>query len=320
MKEPLRRALLIGIDAYRNFTELSGCVDDAKRMCEVLKRHEDKTPNYDCRLFTSSRKQPINSAFLKEKWDALFHDFEGDILFYYSGHGAQTNTGNEFVTHDGGRTIPGLSMYHLLTLANLSSAREIVLILDCCFAAGAGDPALLGGNALLRKGVTILAGSSSIGFAREIGGHGVFTDLVISALTGGAADVQGHVSAASVYAYVDQALGAWDQRPIYKSYTSRVSALRQCKPPVPHQVLRELPKLFKKPDSMHRMNPSYEYTDDSANKDNVAIFDKFKILRDARLLRTVTGQDLFFAAKERGAAILTPLGRFYWRLAKKDRL
>jgi hypothetical protein len=320
MKERLRRALLIGIDAYQNFSELSGCVDDAKRMCEVLKHHEDKTPNYDCRLFTSSRKRPIDGAFLKQKWDSLFHDFKGDILFYYSGHGAQTNTGNQFVAHDGNGTIPGLGMNDLLTLANLSPAREIVLILDCCFAAGAGDPMLLGGNALLREGVTILAGSSSIGFAREIGGHGVFTDLVISALNGGAADVQGHVSAASVYAYVDQALGAWDQRPIYKSYTSAVSALRRCQAPVPHNVLRELPQLFKKPDSFHRMNPSYEHTHKSAKKDKVEIFNKFKILRDARLLRTVDGHDLFFAALERGAAVLTPLGQFYWRLSKNNRI
>lgn len=320
MKEPLRRALLIGIDTYQNFTELSGCVDDAKRMCEVLKRHEDKTPNYDCQLFTSSHKRPIDGAFLKQKWNLLFHDFEGDILFYYSGHGALTNTGNQFVAHDGSGTIPGLAMNDLLTLVNLSSAREIVLILDCCFAAGAGDPMLLGGNALLRKGVTILAGSSSIGFAKEIGGHGVFTDLVISALTGGAADVQGHVSAASAYAYVDQALGAWDQRPIYKSYTSTVSALRHCKAPVPHQVLQELPQLFKKPDSLHLMNPGYEHTHKSAKPNKVEIFKQFKILRDARLLRTVDGQDLYFAALNSGAAVLTPLGQFYWRLAKSDRI
>jgi hypothetical protein len=148
----------------------------------------------------------------------------------------------------------------------------------------------------------------------------VFTDLVISALNGGAADVQGHVSAASVYAYVDQALGAWDQRPIYKSYTSTVSALRHCKAPVPHQVLQDLPQLFRKPDSLHRLSPSYEYTQKSAKKNRVKIFNQFKILRDARLLRTVDGQDLYFAALNSGAAVLTPLGQFYWRLSKNNRI
>lgn len=320
MKEQLRRALLIGIDTYQNFSALSGCVEDAKRMCEVFSRHEDKSPNYDCRLFTSSRKRPIDRVFLKERWDLLFKDFKGDILFYYSGHGAPTSTGSQFATHDGGGSIPGLSMNDLLTLANLSSAREVILILDCCYAGGFGDSALLGGNVLIREGVTILAASSSMGLAKEIGGHGVFTDLVLSALNGGAADVQGHVSAASVYAYADQALGAWDQRPIYKSYTSTVSPLRDCTAPVPLQVLRDLPVLFKRPDSLHRLSPSYEHSHRSAKKDKIEVFNKFKILRDARLLRTVDGQDLFFAALKSGAAVLTPLGKFYWNLSKNNRI
>lgn len=320
MKEPLRRALLIGIDAYQNFSALTGCVEDAKRMCEVLKRHEDNTPNYDCKLFTSSRKNPIGKEFLTQKWRALFENFEGDILFYYSGHGARTKTGGQIATQDGNIIIPGLAMDDLLLLANESPAREIVMILDCCSAGTVGNPALLGGNVWIREGVTILAGSSPTGFAKEKAGHGVFTELVISALNGGAADVQGHVSAASVYAYVDQALGAWDQRPMYKSYTSRVYPLRHCKRYVPYEVLQHLPILFKKSDSAHPMNPSYERTHESARKEKVEIFNKFKLLRDARLLRTLDGDDLFYAALNSGSAVLTPLGQFYWRLSKNNRI
>jgi len=159
-----------------------------------------------------------------------------------------------------------------------------------------------------------------MGLAKEIGGHGVFTDLVLSALNGGAADVQGHVSAASVYAYVDQALGAWDQRPVYKSYTSTVSALRHCKATVPHQVLQDLPVLFKKPDCSHRLNPSYEHTHKNKKDKKVELFNMFKLLRDARLLRTVDGKDLYFTALNAGEVVLTPLGQFYWRLAKHNRI
>ena len=46
---------------------------------------------------------------------------------------------------------------------------------------------------------------------------GIFTNLVLAALEGGAADLRGHVTPGSIYAYVDQALGAWDQRPIFKT-------------------------------------------------------------------------------------------------------
>jgi hypothetical protein len=317
--EKFRKALLIGIDAYQNFSKLSGCVADAKRMCEVLVRHEDKTRNYDCQLYTSSRKQPINGTFLKQKWNELFEDFTGDILFYYSGHGAQDRA-SHFATRDGNSTIPGLAMDDLLLLVNTSQAQEIVLILDCCYAGSFGNPALLSSNAFIREGVTILAASSAKGLAKEKAGRGVFTELVISALSGGAADVRGDVSPAAVYAYVDQALGAWDQRPIYKSYTSRTSPLRRCKGQVPHELFMELPQLFKKPDLPHRMNPSYEHTHKTAKDENVAIFNRFKILRDARLLKTVDGKDLFYTALGSGSAVLTPLGQFYWRLAKADRL
>src|SRR5713226_127256 len=100
----MRKALLIGIDTYKNFGKLDGCVADAKRMCDMLECHEDKTRNYDCRLFTSSRKNPIDARFLRHKWRELFDDFEGDILFYYSGPGAQTDTGGQFALQDGDDT------------------------------------------------------------------------------------------------------------------------------------------------------------------------------------------------------------------------
>ena len=38
------------------------------------------------------------------------------------------------------------------------------------------------------------------------------------------------VSAAAIYAYVEEALGPWDQRPIYKSNATNLSPFRHCKP------------------------------------------------------------------------------------------
>jgi Caspase domain len=316
----MRRALFIGIDAYKKFSKLGGCVADATAMRDKLQRNADETVNYDCRLFTSNDKRPIDREFLKEKWYDLFEDFRGDILFYYSGHGAQTRTGGQMVTQDGSYTMPGLAMDELLSLANESSAHEVVLILDCCYSGGFGDPAILRGNSSLREGVTVLAASRPKGVAKEIEGQGVFTKLVISALDGGGADVRGYVSAASIYAYVDQALGPWDQRPIYKSYSSKMSPLRRCEPQVPDAVLRELPQLFTSPEEPHQLNPSYEHTHESAKTENVKIFDKLKLLRNAHLLRTVGGEDLFFIALNSGSVELTPLGQFYWHLSNNCRI
>jgi hypothetical protein len=55
--------------------------------------------------------------------------------------------------------------------------------------------------------------------------------------------VRGQVSAAAIYAYVEQALGPWDQRPIYKSNATQLSPIRYCTPDIEDDELRRLPQL-----------------------------------------------------------------------------
>ena len=71
---------------------------------------------------------------------------------------------------------------------------------------------------VLGEGVTIMTASSRDQYAVEDGitGHGVFTELLIQGLLGGAADVGGNITPASLYSFVDQSLGAWEQRPLLK--------------------------------------------------------------------------------------------------------
>jgi hypothetical protein len=321
-----RRALLIGIDSYDNISSLRGCVNDAREMYAVLDRHEDGSRNYDCRILTSPGPQPITRRLLREQWAELFENFDGDVLFYFSGHGTPTNVGGYLVTQDGEPGDPGLAMNDLLTLANRSRAKSILLILDCCFSGDLGNPLNLQGDgsienqAQLREGLTILAASRPTQTASEVAGHGVFTNLVLGALRGGASDVRGLVSAASIYAYVEQALGAWDQRPVYKSHADRLPPVRLCKAWVADALLRELPAIFTSAESTFLMNPSFEYTDPSAKQDNVDLFNKFKLLRNARLLTTEEDKDLYFVALESKSVQLTPLGQFYWELANLGRI
>ena len=64
----MKRALLIGIDAYDEFSGLGGCVADATRMRDMLQRHENGDTNYECRLLTTSKgAQPITSELLDRK-------------------------------------------------------------------------------------------------------------------------------------------------------------------------------------------------------------------------------------------------------------
>jgi hypothetical protein len=323
-----RRALLIGINHYEHVSSLTGCVKDAEALAEVLRRNDDGSPNFDCRVYTSPGTESITRAFLREKWQELFANFRGDILFYFSGHGAPLQSGGYLVTQDAVENDPGLPMNELVTLANSSQAGSVTLILDCCYAGWAGNRVGTAGatenSAELREGVTILASSLPGETSDEVlGGHGVFTELIIGALKGGAADIRGRISAASVYAYAEAALGAWDQRPLYKSYAKCLEPLRLCKPKVDDALLREIAGLFPTPDHSYQMDPTFEETNHGvAREENVAIFKKFKRLQIAGLLDTKaeSHSDLYWTAERSGWVILTPLGQFYWRLSRNGRI
>jgi hypothetical protein len=261
---------------------------------------------------------------LRRKWRDLFQDFRGDIVFYFSGHGTPTDVGGYLVTQDGTADDPGLPMDDVVTMANQSSASTVLLILDCCFSGSIGNPPSLqtGGldRALLREGVTILAASRPTEVSLEVGGHGVFTSLVLGALRGGAADVRGRVSAASIYAYAESALGAWEQRPLYKSHAAHLEPVRWCTPKVSDSLLRELPIYFSDPGYKYQLDMTYEETNGAAESAHVAIFKKFKQLQIAGLLRPNVGEDLYWTAERSGYVLLTDLGQFYRQLVLKNRI
>ena len=318
-----KRALIIGIDEYQQMPRLTGCVADAVAMSELLERNEDGSPNYNCRVLTTAAGPPITRELLRSEWHRLFDNFDGHLLFHFSGHGTPTRAGGVIVTQDGTPGEPGLPMDELLTLARDARAKSVLLIIDCCHASFAGDPSILQANgasqnqAYLPEGITILAAARKTESAHERAGNGVFTKLILGALSGGAADVRGRVSAASMYAYVEQALGPWDQRPLYKSYADHLPPVRLCKASVPDPLLRELPVLFKDMAQPLRLAPSYEHTHPSAEAGHVKLFNKLKLLRNAHLVTTQAGKDLYSVALASERVKLTPLGQFYWTLASQ---
>lgn len=329
-----RRALLVGINVYDHVKDLAWCVDDALAMQRMLELHEDHSANFSCRTMrgdvslsglTDPRtlQRRVTLAQLREEIQQLFA-FDGMALFYFSGHGYTDERGVYLVTQDATASLPGLLLNDVLAMANNSRASEIVLIIDSCSGGALGEPGHLAGtdrlreleNTYLRPGVTLLAAAMAGQAAFEVNGHGLFTHLVIGALKGGASDVRGQISAASIYAYVEQALGPWDQRPIYKSNASQLSSLRNFTPDIKDEELRLLPLYFPRPDDHFFLDPSYEASCEAqAIPAHVAIFRLFKRLQVARLLRPTADTDLYFAAINSHAVELTPLGQFYWQLA-----
>jgi len=316
-----RRALIVGIDAYDAFEPLACCVDDARAMRDVLRVHWDGSRNFDCLMLTSGSRR-VTLEGLRGAVEQLYAELGGgEALFYFSGHGLADAEGGSLIVQDTPAGGPGLPMRELLDGADRCDG-SVVIILDCCHSGAIGNMVDDEGfhRAQLGEGVTILAASTAAQESHEGMLNSLFTELLLGALDGGAADVRGRVSAASMYAYVEQSLGSWQQRPVYKSHAKHLEALRRCEPAVPDTLLRRLPELFEDEHARVRLDPSWEHTEAAAVAENVARFDDFKRLRNARLLTTEDGKDLYFVALESLSAHLTPLGRFYWRLAENGRL
>ena len=137
------------------------------------------------------------------------------------------------------------------------------------------------------------------------------------ALDGGAADVLGHTTAAAVYAYVEQALGPWEQRPVYKASLSKLVSLRDNRPAVPPEVLRQLPDWFPEADHVFALDPSYEPDAEPRHPEHEGIFAQLQRCRAAKLVVPIGEEHMYYAAMNKTGCQLTPLGKHYWRLALK---
>lgn len=314
----MRRALLVGINHYPA-APLSGCIHDATAMEVVLSRHANGDPNFTCKKIVSSEKE-VTRSLLRSQIEELFATPADVALLYFSGHGTENSLGGYLVTQDAERYDEGLSMDAIVNLANASKVKEVVVILDCCHSGALGNFQSAGDRAVLREGVSLLAASRSSQASMEVGGKGVFTSLICDALYGGAADVLGQVTVASIYAYVDQIFGAWDQRPLFKAHVSQLFSLRKCDPVVPLEVLRQLPRHFQSGDAEIALDPSFEPTLSPKHDGNEAIFGDLQKYRGARLLEPVGEEHMYYAAANGASCRLTPLGKFYWHLANSGKL
>jgi hypothetical protein len=310
----MRKALVVGINDYPN-APLRGCVNDANSISKVFETHGDGGPNLGVKLVTSP-SETITRARLKGEIESLFSGCPDVALLYFSGHGTINSFGGYIVTTDFKKYDEGVSMDEILGLANRSQAKDKIIILDCCHSGAFGSPTTTGSNvAQLSEGLSVLTASRDSESALEINGSGVFTALVVNALQGGAADLRGHITPGSIYAYVDQALGPWDQRPIFKTNVTRFTSLRTIAPPVTHERLRKLIEYFPTPQHEHKLDPSYEFT---AGNDpvKVPIFRDLQKFNSVGLVVPVGEEHMYFAAMNSKSCRLTALGFQYWRMVK----
>ena len=260
----------------------------------------------------------------------LFLGNSDTVLLYFSGHGFFNEIGGYLVTPDHAKYDEGISMDEILILANKSTVKNKIIILDCCHSGAMGSPTGSGATSQLSEGTSILTASGDDEPSMEINGHGVFTNLLLAALQGGAADLRGHISPGGVYAYIDQALGAWEQRPVFKTNVTRFTSLRTISPQVPLDVLRKIVEYFSNPQDEFKLNPSYEDTNAKdikhdivepyAKPENVSVFKNLQKFQSVGLVVPVNAAYMYFAAMESKSCRLTPLGFHYWRLVKDNRI
>lgn len=316
----MRKALVVGINDY-SFGELDGCIPDANRMFNFLSRDFDDTPNFTCKKLISS-DEIIDIPTLKQNVIDLF-SFHCDVaLFYFSGHGSEPTTTSRacLVTQDAVTHNEGLELNFLMEIANTSKAKEVVIILDCCFSGAVGNSTLLNNISTLREGVSILASSHHTQASMDSSTGGVFTKIICDALDGGAADTIGLVTVASIYSFADKLLGAWEQRPIFKSYVSKMIPLRKCKPMVPLDTLRKLPSYFVNADDEFSLDPTFEPEAEPKGHENEKIFADLQKYNRASLLNPIGEEHMYFAAINSKTCGLTPLGKYYWQLTKGGKL
>lgn len=315
----MRKALIVGIDDYP-LVPLHGCEKDAIEIKAVLERHSDGSPNFSIKEVLSTGGE-ITRSLLKGEIDNLFSGDPDVALFFFAGHGCLNSFGGYIVTPDFKKYDEGVSMDEILGAANRSRARNRIIILDCCHSGAMGSPTITEGKlSELADGVTVLTACRSAENAAEVKDRGLFTSLVVDALQGGCADLVGHVSPGSVYAYVDRALGPWAQRPVFKTNVSQFVSLRNVDPPIETTVLRKITTHFRDPYEELKLDPTFEDTEDNFNPENVAVMKELQKMEGVGLVAPVDEDHMYYAAIRRKSCKLTALGMQYWNLVNSGNI
>jgi len=325
----MRKALVIGIDHYTSVPSLHGCVNDSFAVKSMLDRHADGSVNFGVKHLTATGpSETVDRDKLRQAVESLFAD-DGEVaLFYFAGHGHIEATGGYLCSSDVTSGNDGLSLADIMVFANQSRIQNRVIILDSCHSGVAGGSALSRNVAEISDGVTILTASTAEQYSVEVNGAGVFTSLFVDALGGAAANLVGEVTPGSVYAHVDQSLGPWAQRPVFKTNVKRFVSLRKVQPALALTELRRISDLFPSAGFEFQLDPTYEperhesWSTDSKgipapDPDHTSVFAILQKYNRVGLVSPEGAPHMWHAAMESKTVRLTALGEHYRMLADK---
>jgi serine/threonine protein kinase len=223
VRRVMRRALLVGIDAYP-FGSLNYCVKDAQDLAERLASPEC---GFEVEVLLdqdATRKGILRS--LKRLRDARLEV----ALLYLSGHGIRTDHGDYFLTIDGVDGDEGIDLRALFRLLGEqgTTAETRLSLLDFCHSGSGRSKISSLGQSLKAdqikqvvspsRGNVVMAACEphQQAFEQATLQHGIFTHYLLTGLDG-AASVDGVVTAHGLYAYVARAFGDNErQRPVWR--------------------------------------------------------------------------------------------------------
>lgn len=328
----MRKALIVGIDYYANVSALHGCVNDSFAVKSMLDRHADGSVNFGVKHLTAAGlSAPVERDELRQAIESLFAG-DGEVaLFYFAGHGHIEATGGYLCSSDVKTGNDGVPLAEIMIMANQSKIQNRVIILDSCHSGVAGGNALQQKVAEISDGVTILTASTAEQYATEENGAGVFTILFVDALGGAAANLVGDVTPGGIYAHVDQSLGPWSQRPVFKTNVKRFVSLRKVQPSLELAELRRISEFFPTTGFQFQLDPTYEperHDSWATNPQGIpapdpghnAIFNILQKYNRVGLVVPEGAPHMWHAAMESKTVRLTALGEHYRRLAAKSLL
>lgn len=324
-----RKALVVGINDYPGEgNKLKSCVNDANSIAKLLGRNYDDEVNFGVVELVDAQATRSNIiAHLKK----VFDDETDTGIFYFSGHGFDDADDGQLVTYDCNEQYFGIKFKEVNEILRKSKCRNKIVIIDACYSGKVGNFHDIGDITYLSKGTTILTSCNEKETAIEKGNHGLFTNLLIYALEGGASDIFGRITPASIYSYIDSCLGEFEQRPLFKSYVSTFVTLREVAPKITKQEVKTIARLFADYRDKYQLNPSYEPTNYVGSKkigkkdlkepyctpEHTKIFALLQKAVQNGLIKPTNERHMFYAAMNSDTCELTDLGIQYWILVNK---
>ncbi len=139
-------------------------------------------------------------------------------------------------------------------------------------------------------------------------------------MNGSASNLVGDITPGSIYAHIDQSLGPWEQRPIFKTNVKEFVKLRKVQPPISLSELQMITTLFPTSGYEYPLDPEYEPAEKHGDLEKEQIFRVLQNYNRVNLVVPVGEDHMYYAAINSKSCKLTILGEHYWKLVEKNRI